>query len=81
VDEIFSGQTPEEVVAAMQKAVAARVNFAIRLLVNAMSPLQFAQEVVKRYNDALGRNVPTPQSCAEFLRLGETEGIAQIVEP
>ena len=80
IDEVFAGPTSEAVVLAMQKAVASKVNFALRLFVNAMSPLQFAQEVVKRYNEASGKNVPPPRSCDEFIQLGEAEGIATVLE-
>lgn len=81
VDEVFTGETEEAVVAAMQKAVAAKVNFAVRLFVNTMSPLQFAQEVVKRYNEAADKEVPSPRSCKEFIELGQAEGIATVIEP
>ena len=81
LDEVFSGTTPEAVVSAMQRRVASQVGFAVRLFVNAISPLQFAHEVVKRYNEASGKNVPPPQSCAEFIELGEAEGIATVLEP
>jgi hypothetical protein len=80
VDEVFVGDTPDAVVSGMQKAVAAKVNFAVRILVNSLSPLQFAQEVVKRYNEASGKSVPPPRSCAEFLQLGEVEGLATVLE-
>ena len=80
VDEVFSGDSPEDVVRAMQRAVAAKVNFALRILVNSLSPLSFAQEVVKRYNEATRKSVPLPRSCAEFLELGEKEGLATFLE-
>ena len=81
VDEVFTGTTAEDVVRAMQKEVASRVNFALRLMVNALSPLQFAQEVVKRYNDATKKSVPIPRSCQEFIDVGIGEGIVTILEP
>jgi hypothetical protein len=80
VDEVFTGSDADEVVAAMKRAVAGKVNFAIRILVNSLSPLQFAQEVVRRYNEATGKTVPAPRSCEEFLEFGQTEGIASILE-
>ena len=81
IDETFTASSPEEVVRAMQRAVASKVNFAVRILVNSLSPLQFAQEVVRRYNDATGKAVASPRSCAEFLELGQAEGLAEILEP
>lgn len=81
IDEVFTGATPEAVITAMQKTVASKLNFALRLVVNTMSPLQFAQEVVKRYNDATGKQIPTPRTCSEFIQLGVNEGIATVEEP
>jgi hypothetical protein len=80
VDEVFQGPDCEAVVAAMQKAVAGRLNFALRLFVNAMSPTAFAQEVVSRYNAAMKKSVPRPASCEEFVRLGVEEGIVTVLE-
>ncbi len=80
VDEVFSGGTADDVVAAMQKAVAARLNFLMKPLVMAMGPTQFAQEVVSRYNTGTGRSVAKPSSAQEFLTLGEAEGIVTILE-
>jgi hypothetical protein len=80
VDDIFSGRDADAVVTAMKQAVAGRAGFALRLIINMMSPLAFAQEVVRRYNEATKRDVPWPKSCAEFLQLGEAEGIVKILE-
>jgi hypothetical protein len=81
VDEVFTGDNAEAVVSAMQKAVAARLPFLMRPFVNAMSPVQFSQEVVRRYNDSARKSLPPPQSCEEFLQMGEKEGTAVILEP
>jgi hypothetical protein len=80
VDEVFSGGTADDVVRAMQQAVAARLNFLMKPIVLHMSPAQFGQEVVRRYNQASGRAVPTPQSAQEFLTLGQAEGIVTVLE-
>ena len=81
VDEVFTGASPEAVVSGMQRAVAGKVNFALRILVNSLSPLSFAQEVVKRYSEATGKSIPSPKSCAEFLEMGVKEGLATVIEP
>ncbi len=81
IDRIFEGRDAQAVVAAMQKALAAEMNFAMRLLIAAMSPLQFAQETVNRYNAAMKRSAPRPSSCEEFIRLAQAEGIATVLEP
>lgn len=81
LDELFSGKNAEEIVRQMQGRVASRVNFVMRLAVNALSPLQFSQETIRRYNDATGKSLPIPQSCEEFLQLGQNEGIVTILDP
>ena len=81
VDEVFSGPTADAIVSAMQKAVAARLNFLMKPLVLNMGTTQFAQEVVNRYNQSAGKSVPRPNSAQEFLSLGETEGIVTVLEP
>lgn len=73
VNQSFEGATPEAVVHHIQEAVASRASFAIRLVVSALSPLQFAQQAVDQYNRAVNRSIPIPASCDEFLRLAEAE--------
>lgn len=80
VDEVFSGEDAESVVTAMKNAVAARQGFAVRLFVNSMSPLHFAQEVIRRYNEAMNKALPLPSSCDDFIHQGRSEGIATILE-
>ena len=81
VDEIFTGATAEEVVAAMQKEVASKMSFLVRAFVMGMSPTEFAQEVISRYNLAAKKSLTPPQNCDEFLEQGIAEGIATVVEP
>ncbi len=80
VDEYFNGNSAEEIVRQMQSKVASKVNFVMRLAVNALSPLQFSQEAIRRYNDATGKTLPIPQTCEEFLKLGQQEGIVTFLE-
>lgn len=80
VDEVFVGTTADEVVRAMQQAVAGRLNFLMKPFVLGMSPTQFAQEVVSRYNDGTGKSVAKPQSAQEFLTLGQAEGIVTFLD-
>jgi hypothetical protein len=80
VDEVFAGNTADDVVRAMQRAVAGRLNFLMKPVVLSMSPTQFGQEVVKRYNQAAGRAVATPHSAHEFLTLGQAEGMVTVLD-
>lgn len=80
IDETFEGATADAIVTAMQREVAGRLNFLMRPFVLGMTPTGFAQEVVRRYNEATGKSVASPRNCAEFLTLGEAEGIVTILE-
>jgi hypothetical protein len=78
VNEAFTGANADEVVGQMKARVSRELPFAMRLMVGAMSNLQFAQEVVKRYNEAQKQNAPIPASCEEFLQLAQAHGFATI---
>ena len=80
VNETFRGSNAEDVVAQLKSRVAREVLFAIRLYINSMSTLSFAQDAVKRYNAAEGKNVPIPGSYKEFLIAFEGLGFATIEE-
>jgi len=81
IDEEFTGAGADEVVAAMQKAVAARAPLGLRLFVGALRPLSFAQVAVDRYNDAARTDIARPATCEEFLRAGEREGLLTVLDP
>ena len=78
VNETFSGNTPEEIVMAMKARVAKEMPFLMRPFVNAMGTVAFTQEVVKRYNADSKKNLPSPQSCQEFLTMAQEEGFAEM---
>lgn len=75
INNTFSGANADEIVGALKSRVAQDLPFAMRLLVNSMGNLAFAQEMVRRYNSAQQQNIPLPQTCDEFLKLAETAGI------
>ena len=79
IDQTFEGATADDVVTQMKSAVAGELGFAVKLMVNAMSPLQFAREVVSRYNETVRKSLPPPSTCQEFIELGQREGIAEIL--
>ncbi len=78
VDEVFSGASADEVVGQVKAFVAKKLNFAMRIALNAMSNVSFAQEVVKRLNQAKKLNLPLPNSCAEFIQQAQQQGYATI---
>jgi hypothetical protein len=81
INETFSGANAEAIVTAIKARVVKELPFALRLLAGGMSPLMFAQETVKRYNETMKTNVRRPNSCEDFLQLAQEEGLATIIEP
>ena len=80
VDEVVSGASAEEVVAAMQQRVAKEAGFLIGMGIRSMTPLKFAQEATRRYNQAANDDVPLPEDCDAFVRVGIEKGFATLVE-
>jgi len=80
IDEVFEGASAEDVVGLMKARVAKELSFALRIAVNAMGNLTFAQEIIKRLNAAKNLKLPIPTTCAEFLEQAQQQGIAT-VEP
>ena len=80
VDREVSGANPDEVVATIKAEVAAKLGILPRMVVNAMTPLAFAQEIAKRYGQSIGRQLAVPQTCDEFLRMTVNAGIATVTE-
>lgn len=80
VYETFDGANAEDIVAGIKKRIAKELNFAMRLAVGAMSNTMFAQEVVKQYNQSKKTSLPIPESCEDFLKLAQEQGIATVVE-
>ena len=80
IDQVFEGTGSEEVVKAMQRGLSARMGGLMGMVVNAMGPLQFAQEVVRRYNISSKSNQPVPHTCEEFLNSCRTAGILEDVK-
>jgi hypothetical protein len=78
INEVFDGATAEEIVGKMKERVRKELPFALRLLVGGMSNLMFAQETVKRYNEAQKKSLPPPRSCEEFLKMAQAEGLATL---
>lgn len=82
LDEVIEAKNAEEIVALAKSKTAAKLPFALRLAVNAMSPHIFMQEIVKRYNAELKPNPPIaiPNSADEFLQTAVKLGFVTIIE-
>lgn len=80
LEEDFTGKDATEVVRAVQRRAACDQGFVVRIAINAMSPLQFAREVVTHFNKATNQQLPIPNSCEEFLNTGVALGIATVLD-
>lgn len=80
VDEVVTGATAEAVVSGMQARVAKEAGFLIGAVVKRMTPLQFAQEATRRYNEAMKDNAPIPTSCEQFVQTGIDKQFATLLE-
>jgi hypothetical protein len=80
VDEIVEGDTAEAIVTTMQKRVAAKANFLVATVIKGMTPLQFAQEAMRRYNTSAKDNAPIPATCDEFIQNGIARQFATVLE-
>ncbi len=78
VDESFEGATADELVGKMKARVARELNFPMKMAINAMGNLMFAQEVVRRYNSYKKLSLPQPSTCDEFLTLATEQGLAKM---
>lgn len=76
IDEVVSGKDADDVLAQAKARVEKELGWK-GMFLKAMSPLGFAQEVVKRYNAGTKSQYAIPQSAAEFLKLGQDLGYLQ----
>ena len=77
-NQLVTGANADEVVSNLKSKVIAELKFPIKLAVMRMTTLEFAQEMVLRYNQAEKHNLPRPASCREFLTLAEAIGYATV---
>lgn len=81
LDETFVAKDANEVLHKVKGEAAKRAPFLLRGVVNAMSDLKFAQEVVSRANSEFKRQDPAPQSAQAFLDWAVSRGYVSILEP
>lgn len=70
IDETLTGTDAEDILSQAKARVARELGWK-GLFLSAMSPLAFAQEAVRRYNNAYKTQYALPQSADEFLILGQ----------
>lgn len=76
VDEVVTGINAEDVLAQAKARVEQEIGWK-GLFLKLMSPLGFAQEVVRRYNASTNSQYSIPQSADEFIKLGSDLGYLQ----
>jgi hypothetical protein len=83
IDETVQGNNAEEVVSIAKGKTAAKLPFAMRFVVNSMTPAAFMQEIVKRYNAEIKPPVPipVPATADEFIQSAVKIGVATVLEP
>ena len=80
INESLTARDAEDALHRFKGEAAKRAPFLMRGIVNAMSDLKFAQEVVTRANAQHKRNDPAPRSAQEFLDWGKSRGFITIEE-
>ena len=73
INEVVEGVTAEEIVSIAKSKLAKELGWK-GLFLKALSPLSFAQQAIGQYNSSSGTQYKIPQSCDEFLNLGQDLG-------
>jgi len=76
--EVVTGQNAGELLVHAKARVAKELGWK-GLVVSAMSPIGFAQETVRQYNDAFGTKYALPNSAEEFMTFGESTGYVTVL--
>jgi hypothetical protein len=80
VDDVIEGENAQEITGKAKDVVATKLGTFMGALVRSMSDLQFAQEVVRRYNAAHGSSCSLPTTVEEFVMWAIAEKLATVVE-
>ena len=78
-DEVINADSPDTLMLAIRDRVAKEIGWK-GLLLRTMTPLQFSQEAVRRYNEAHVKNEPQPQSVEDFVKFGERTGYLTVLD-
>ncbi len=79
IREEVEGQDASEILSLAKARVMKKLGWKGMFLA-AMSPLSFAQEAVRRYNDHFKTDYPAPQSADQFIHFGEQTGSLTVIE-
>lgn len=80
INQSFEGRDAAELLHQAKREAARRAPFLMRAVINGMSDLAFANEVVKRANQQEKRNDALPQSAQDFLDWAAQRGYVKVVE-
>ncbi|HEY3329337.1 MAG TPA: hypothetical protein VGK19_04910 [Capsulimonadaceae bacterium] len=80
IDEVMEAPDAATLLAKAKDRVAKELGWK-GFFLKALTPVQFAQEAVKRFNEATGNNHPLPASAEEFLEFGKSTGYLTVLEP
>lgn len=78
VDETVVGASADDILSQVKARVAKEMGWK-GLFVSAMSPLQFAQEGVRRFNSSTNSTYALPQTADEFVQLGTDLGYLTVL--
>ena len=80
IDEVVDAVSAEDLLVQAKTRVAKELGWR-GMVLNAMTPLKFAQTAVSMYNDRFKTTHPMPQTAEEFLRFGEQTGNLTVLAP
>jgi hypothetical protein len=80
VDETVEGSGASEITRQAKTAIAGRLGFIAGAFVRSMPDIEFAREVVRRYNSATGTSCAAPVTVDEFIHWVLAQKLATVVE-
>jgi hypothetical protein len=79
IREEVAGQDATEILAVAKNKVMKQLGWKGMFLA-AFTPLAFAQEAVRRYNNHFKTSYPVPESAEQFISFGEETGSLTVLE-
>jgi len=79
-DAVITGSDADDVVAKLKDRIVGELKFPVKLYAMRLTPIEFAQEIVSKYNQEEHQTLPRPNSCREFLHLVQAIGYATVDE-
>jgi hypothetical protein len=80
VDEVVSAPDSDSLLAFAKERVTKELGWK-GMFLRPLSPLQFAQLVVSKYNENFGTDFATPTNGDDFIKFGLATGNVELIEP